>query len=142
MIVLPHRHKHRRDNTSRTSRFRCSAEPAFRGTKELRYMCCNETVPAGNGMIKARLAGIGLLILAASANNARGKVQPLSPPGTAQHAQAHAPSAFQLEQRMSFAQLMNRWNPNIAAAAKRFNVAASWVRAVMQVESGGRTMMG
>jgi hypothetical protein len=43
---------------------------------------------------------------------------------------------------MSFAQLMNRWNANIAAVSKRFNVPASWIRAVMQVESGGRTMMG
>jgi Transglycosylase SLT domain len=43
---------------------------------------------------------------------------------------------------MTFGQLMNRWNANIAAASKRFTVPASWIRAVMQVETGGRTMMG
>ncbi len=42
---------------------------------------------------------------------------------------------------MTFRQLMTRWEPEIAAAAKRFNVPAIWIRAVMQVESGGRTMM-
>ncbi|MBV8800410.1 MAG: transglycosylase SLT domain-containing protein, partial [Alphaproteobacteria bacterium] len=48
---------------------------------------------------------------------------------------------FQREQRMSFRQLMARWQPEITAAAKRFNVPEAWIRAVMQVESGGRTMM-
>ena len=42
---------------------------------------------------------------------------------------------------MTFSQLMRRWNGEIAAAAKRFNIPEIWVRAVMQVESGGRTMM-
>lgn len=42
---------------------------------------------------------------------------------------------------MTFGQLMRRWNGEIAAAAKRFNVPEIWVRAVMHVESGGRTMM-
>lgn len=42
---------------------------------------------------------------------------------------------------MTFAQLLNRWNGEIAKAASRFAVPASWLRAVMQVESGGRTMM-
>ena len=42
---------------------------------------------------------------------------------------------------MTFRQLMQRWQPEIAAAAKRFNVPEIWIRAVMQVESGGRTMM-
>ena len=48
---------------------------------------------------------------------------------------------FQQEQRMSFGQMMRRWNPDIAAAAKRFGIPAIWIRAVMQVESGGRTML-
>jgi Transglycosylase SLT domain len=51
-------------------------------------------------------------------------------------------SAFQMEQRMTFGRLINRWNGEVATAAKRFNVPASWIHAVMQVESGGRTMMG
>jgi hypothetical protein len=52
------------------------------------------------------------------------------------------PSAFDLEQGMSYGQLMHRWNPMIADAAKRFGVPAAWIRAVMQLESGGRTMLG
>jgi soluble lytic murein transglycosylase-like protein len=51
------------------------------------------------------------------------------------------PSMFQAEQKMGFGQMMRRWNPDIAAAAKRFNLPAVWIRAVMQVESGGRTML-
>jgi hypothetical protein len=50
-------------------------------------------------------------------------------------------SAFQQEQRMSFAARMSRWNPFIAEAASRFAVPQIWIRAVMQVESGGRTML-
>jgi membrane-bound lytic murein transglycosylase B len=51
-------------------------------------------------------------------------------------------SAFDLEQQLSFAQLMKRWDPWIAAAAKRFDVPDNWIRAVMRIESGGRTMLG
>jgi hypothetical protein len=50
-------------------------------------------------------------------------------------------SAFDTEQRMSFSQRMNRWNPFMAEAAKRFGVPLVWIRAVMQIESGGRTML-
>jgi membrane-bound lytic murein transglycosylase B len=52
------------------------------------------------------------------------------------------PSVFDLEQQMSFAQLMNRWDPLIKIAAKRFDVPENWIRAVMRIESGGRTMLG
>jgi hypothetical protein len=55
---------------------------------------------------------------------------------------ATVPSAFKQEQQMSFSQLMQRWNPFIVEASKRFGVPPVWVRAVMQVESGGRTMLG
>ena len=51
------------------------------------------------------------------------------------------PSAFAVEQGMGFAQRMDRWNPLVAKASKRFGVPASWLRAVMQLESGGRTML-
>ena len=54
---------------------------------------------------------------------------------------AAAPSAFAHEQQMSFAQLMKRWDPTIAEAAKRYGVPQPWIRAVMQIESGGRTML-
>jgi hypothetical protein len=50
-------------------------------------------------------------------------------------------SVFQQEQRMTFGQLMYRWNSEIAGAAHRFGIPEIWIRAVMQVESGGRTML-
>jgi hypothetical protein len=81
-------------------------------------------------------------ILLLSPGDTLAAVQPSPMHAPPQRAVPHVPSPFQLEQRMSFAQLMNRWNANIAAASKRFNVPASWIRAVMQVESGGRTMSG
>src|SRR4051794_11535486 len=44
------------------------------------------------------------------------------------------------EQHMSFSQLMNRWQPQIAEASQKFHLPAAWIRAVIQMESGGRTM--
>lgn len=55
---------------------------------------------------------------------------------------ASRPSAFAREQRMSYGQLTRRWNPYIAEASNRFDVPESWIRAVMQIESGGRTTLG
>ncbi|MGN6514313.1 MAG: lytic transglycosylase domain-containing protein [Rhizomicrobium sp.] len=52
------------------------------------------------------------------------------------------PSVFASEQLMSTRQLMNRWTPAIAEAARRFGVPQPWIRAVMLIESGGRTMLG
>jgi soluble lytic murein transglycosylase-like protein len=52
------------------------------------------------------------------------------------------PSAFEKEQRMSTGQLTRRWNPYIAEASNRVDVPQSWIRAVMQIESGGRTTLG
>jgi soluble lytic murein transglycosylase-like protein len=43
---------------------------------------------------------------------------------------------------MNSATLMKRWNPVIAEASDRFDVPESWIRAVMQIESGGRTTLG
>jgi membrane-bound lytic murein transglycosylase B len=37
---------------------------------------------------------------------------------------------------------MSRWAPVIAQASKRFSVPETWIRAVMKIESGGRTMSG
>ena len=51
-------------------------------------------------------------------------------------------SDFAREARMSHIQLMSRWSPLVAIAAKRFAVPPAWIRAVMQLESGGRTMLG
>jgi soluble lytic murein transglycosylase-like protein len=52
------------------------------------------------------------------------------------------PSDFALEQQMNHSQLMARWAPLIARASKRFGVPETWIHAVMQAESGGRTMLG
>ena len=38
-------------------------------------------------------------------------------------------------------ELMTRWDPLIRKASKRFNISEAWIRAVMRMESGGRTMM-
>lgn len=36
---------------------------------------------------------------------------------------------------------LDRWQKLIAEASRRFGVPAAWIRAVMQAESGGRTML-
>ncbi|HEY1708512.1 MAG TPA: transglycosylase SLT domain-containing protein [Rhizomicrobium sp.] len=50
------------------------------------------------------------------------------------------PAAFKQELALSPKELIARWDPMIEEAAKRFQVPAAWIRAVMRVESGGRTM--
>ncbi|MBI1330824.1 MAG: transglycosylase SLT domain-containing protein [Alphaproteobacteria bacterium] len=55
--------------------------------------------------------------------------------------QSAGPSPFELEDAMTFSERMKRWDPLVEKAAKRFNVPKTWVRAVIQVESGGRTML-
>lgn len=62
------------------------------------------------------------------------KLKPIAPV-------APKPSAFDREAQMSRAQLLDRWNPIIAEASRRFGVPKSWIRAVINRESGGRTMM-
>lgn len=49
--------------------------------------------------------------------------------------------AFNPEAGMSAAELMRRWEPTIADAAKRFKIPAAWIRNVMRSESGGRTLL-
>ncbi|MBV9331346.1 MAG: lytic transglycosylase domain-containing protein [Alphaproteobacteria bacterium] len=51
-------------------------------------------------------------------------------------------SAFAQEQKLGPRGLIDRWNGDIALASKRFAVPAPWIRAVMQIESGGRTLAG
>lgn len=51
------------------------------------------------------------------------------------------PSAFALEEAMSPRQRMERWTPFIQEASRRYNVSGLWIRAVMLIESGGRTML-
>jgi hypothetical protein len=52
------------------------------------------------------------------------------------------PSAFQIEAAMTQADLMKRWDPLIAQAAKQYNISPGWIRAVIRMESGGRTVTG
>ena len=67
----------------------------------------------------------------------------LGEPASAAPNLALAPaSEFGQEQQMGFGQLMHRWDPLVAQASQRFGVPEKWIRIVMQVESGGRTMAG
>jgi membrane-bound lytic murein transglycosylase B len=43
---------------------------------------------------------------------------------------------------MSSQELMARWEPYIKEASKRFALPVDWIKAVMKVESGGRTLLG
>jgi hypothetical protein len=49
-------------------------------------------------------------------------------------------AAYVAEQGMNRHQLLDRWNFLIAQTARRFSIPAPWIRAVMQTESGGRTV--
>lgn len=42
---------------------------------------------------------------------------------------------------MSPSQLIKRWTPDVVEASRRFDVPQTWIRAVIQAESGGRTML-
>ena len=61
-------------------------------------------------------------------------------PSPAQTLLPRAPTPFEIEQRMSAAELITRWDPDIARASRRFRVPEGWIRSVMEAESGGRTM--
>ena len=52
-----------------------------------------------------------------------------------------APSTFKQELHMSPSELVNRWNPVVGEASRRFGVSADWIRAVIRQESGGRTVL-
>ena len=43
---------------------------------------------------------------------------------------------------MSGSERLDRWNPLIKEAARRFRVPVTWIRAIVMIESGGRTMLG
>jgi hypothetical protein len=55
-------------------------------------------------------------------------------------APAAPPTVYDAEMQMSSAALLNRWNPLIEMASRRFGVPQAWIRSVMRMESGGRTM--
>lgn len=56
----------------------------------------------------------------------------------------HVPALSELatERAMSPSQLVDRWSSLIADASERFGVAEDWIRAVIRMESGGRTLQG
>jgi soluble lytic murein transglycosylase-like protein len=65
----------------------------------------------------------------------------------AQTAMAEPPApppqtAFDREALMTPGALISRWEPLVTEASKRFQVSPDWIRAVIRMESGGRTMMG
>jgi hypothetical protein len=64
-----------------------------------------------------------------------------APPKPVQAKAIEVPSVFETEESMGFHARMRRWDPLIAEASKRFGVPESWLHAVMQAESGGRTML-
>lgn len=49
-------------------------------------------------------------------------------------------SALQRERALSTTELLHRWDTLIAEASERMHVPQDWIRAVMRVESGGRTV--
>ena len=61
------------------------------------------------------------------------KAQPPAPPPD---------TPFAREAAMSPQALMMRWDPYVAEASRRFDVPPDWIRAVIRMESGGRTLMG
>jgi hypothetical protein len=50
-------------------------------------------------------------------------------------------SEFEKERAMSPVELIGRWAPLIKEASHRFGVSETWIRAVIQMESGGRTLL-
>jgi hypothetical protein len=84
------------------------------------------------------------VVLFTPLNGRRERTHP-APPGAAlarkPEPRAADPRAFAREAAMTPAELMSRWDPLISSAARELNVPANWIRAVMRMESGGRTML-
>jgi len=49
-------------------------------------------------------------------------------------------SIFRKELTMTSSELINRWDPFVAEASRKFGISEDWIRAVMRVETGGRTV--
>jgi membrane-bound lytic murein transglycosylase B len=52
----------------------------------------------------------------------------------------HSESAPTDESQMAVAQRINRWQPYITEASVRYALPATWIRAIINIESSGRTM--
>jgi hypothetical protein len=50
-------------------------------------------------------------------------------------------STFNKELTMSSSELINRWDPFVAEASQKFGISEAWIKAVMRVETGGRTVL-
>jgi soluble lytic murein transglycosylase-like protein len=50
------------------------------------------------------------------------------------------PTIYQIEAAMGPRTLLDRWNPAVREAAKKFHIPPLWLRAVMRNETGGRTV--
>ena len=51
------------------------------------------------------------------------------------------PTVFDREAAMTSQELMTRWDPLVVEASQHFHVPEKWIRAVMRMESGGRTVL-
>lgn len=51
------------------------------------------------------------------------------------------PSIYDTEDAMSVHALMDRWDPLVLVASRRFKVPQPWILAVIRMESGGRTVL-
>jgi soluble lytic murein transglycosylase-like protein len=51
-----------------------------------------------------------------------------------------APSVYDIEDAMGPRTLLDRWNPVVREAAKKYHIPPLWLRAVMRNETGGRTV--
>jgi hypothetical protein len=61
---------------------------------------------------------------------------------TLQRAAPPPDTAFTREAAMSPQALVMRWEPLVTEASRRLDVPPDWIRAVIRMESGGRTLMG
>lgn len=53
----------------------------------------------------------------------------------------HVPTLYDIEDAMGPRTLLDRWNPVVREAAKKFHIPPLWLRAVMRNETGGRTVL-
>ena len=86
-------------------------------------------------------AGVIFFLPSGASASAISDVRSPAPPLRESVLPSRTPSEFVKEQAMSPAQRVDRWTPFIKEASRRFGVAETWIRAVMRMESGGRTLL-
>ncbi|HUO91998.1 MAG TPA: lytic transglycosylase domain-containing protein [Rhizomicrobium sp.] len=57
-----------------------------------------------------------------------------------QPAPAQSDVIYQQEAAMTPSQLLNRWSPLVSEASRRVGISEAWIKTVMRIESGGRTV--